>query len=175
MGVITRRALAVVLLSAAVVTAGAVPAQSAPARSSSAQSSSAQLAPDFGLTGVRTGRHPGFDRVVLDFAGSAPPEVHNYRFVDELTQDGSGHIEWLTGTVFLEVIIFGTYTHDFEGNPIYTGPPKFRTRNLSNVMAVSVPPTYEAVLTLGIGIRKKTWARVFTLTSPSRIVIDVGR
>ncbi|HKR50258.1 MAG TPA: hypothetical protein VJT72_11885 [Pseudonocardiaceae bacterium] len=163
MGAITRRTLAAVVLSAAVVTAGAVPAQSAPA----------QQPPLIGvLTGVRTGLHPTFDRIVLDFAGP-PPQV-SHRFVDELIQDGSGNIEWLTGAAFVEVIATPAYTHD-QGNPSWPGPGKFRTRNLSNVMAVVVPGDYEAVLSVGVGIRKKTWARVFTLAAPSRIVIDVGR
>jgi hypothetical protein len=91
MGTITRRTLATVLLSAAVVTAGAVPAQSAPA----------QQPPLIGvLTGVRIGVHPAFDRIVLDFDGP-PPQV-SHRFVEELIQDVSGHIEWLTGAAFVE-------------------------------------------------------------------------
>jgi hypothetical protein len=73
------------------------------------------------------------------------------------------------------VIATPAYTHDDQGNPNWPGPRKFRTRSLANVMAVSVPGDYEAVLTIGVGMRKKTWARVFTLTAPSRVVIDVGR
>jgi hypothetical protein len=55
------------------------------------------------------------------------------------------------------------------------GPRKFRTRNLSNVMAVAITGDYEAYLTLGIGMRKQTWVKVFTLDAPTRVVIDVGR
>jgi len=67
MGAITRRTIATILLSAAVVAAGAVPAQSAPARSTQPS------VPAIGvLTGIRTGVHPAFDRVVLDFSGPRP-------------------------------------------------------------------------------------------------------
>jgi hypothetical protein len=83
MGLVTRWTLAALMLSmlsAAVVAASAVPAQSAPAQSAPAQSAPAQSAqstqpsaPDIGvLTGIRTGVHPGFDRVVLDFSGPRP-------------------------------------------------------------------------------------------------------
>jgi hypothetical protein len=117
--------------------------------------------------------HPAFDRVVLDFSGP-PPQVSS-RFVDELIQDGSGDIEWLTGAAFAEVIATPAYTHDDQGNFSWPGPRKFRIRNLTNVMAVAVPGDYEAVLSIGVGMRKQTWVNVFTLTAPSRVVIDVGR
>jgi hypothetical protein len=42
-------------------------------------------------------------------------------------------------------------------------------------MAVAIPGDYEAVLSVGVGMRKQTWVNVFTLTAPSRVVIDVGR
>ncbi|MGH3989561.1 MAG: AMIN-like domain-containing (lipo)protein [Pseudonocardiaceae bacterium] len=163
MGTITRRALAAVLLSAAVVTAGAVPALSA-----------VQPAPAIPvLTGIRTGVHPTFDRIVLDFSGPRP-QVSS-RFVDELIQDGSGDIEWLTGAAFAEVQANPAQAHDDQGNPSLPGPRKFRTRNLTNVMAVAITGDYEAYLTLGVGMRKQTWVTVFTLDAPTRVVIDVGR
>ena len=168
MGAITRRTIATILLSAAVVAAGAVPAQSAPARSTQPS------VPAIGvLTGIRTGVHPAFDRVVLDFSGPRP-QVSS-RFVDELIQDGSGDIEWLTGAAFAEVQATPAQAHDDQGNASLPGPRKFRTRNLTNVMALAVSGDYEAVLSVGVGMRKQTWVKVFTLDAPTRVVIDVGR
>lgn len=165
MGEISRRTLATLLLSAAVVTAGAVPAQSAPAQ---------PPAPDISvLTGIRTGVHPNFDRIVLDFSGPRPHV--SSRFVDELIQDGSGDIEWLTGAAFAEVVATPAQAHDDQGNPSYPGLRKFRTRNLTNVMAVAITGDYEAYLSIGVGMRKQTWVTVFTLDAPTRVVIDVGR
>ncbi|MFN2496187.1 MAG: hypothetical protein ABR608_09820 [Pseudonocardiaceae bacterium] len=167
MGIISRRAigvLATLLLSAAVVTAAAVPGQSA-----ASQEPEVQM-----LTGIRTGVHPTFDRIVLDFTDGPRPQV-NSRFVDELTQDPSGQIEWLTGCAFAEVVVHGAQAHDFDGNPTYPGPQKFRTRNLTNVMAVAITGDFEATLSIGVGMRKQTWVNVFTLTGPNRVVIDVGR
>lgn len=54
------------------------------------------------LTGIRAGVHPTFDRIMLDFSGPRP-QVRR-RFVDELIQDCSGEIEWLTGATFAEVL-----------------------------------------------------------------------
>ena len=81
----------------------------------------------------------------------------------------------LTGAAFAEVIATPTYSHDDQSNPSWPGPQKFRTRNLINAMAVVVPGDYEAVLSVGVGMRKQSWVRVFTLEARTRVVIDVGR
>lgn len=166
MGMISRRllvGLTSLLLTAVAIAAGAVPAQSAP--------------PDTqiqSLTNIRTGVHPTFDRIVLDMTPGHRPDV-SYQFVDELIQDGSGEIDWLTGCAFAAVQVTPARAHDDNGNSTYPGPRKFRTRNLSNVMAVSITGDFEGVLSVGVGMRKQTWVKVFTLTGPDRVVIDVGR
>jgi hypothetical protein len=165
MGAIARRTIATLLLSAAVVTAGALPAQSALAQ---------PPAPDIPvLTGIRTGVHPSFDRIVLDFSGPRP-QVSS-RFVDELIRNGSGDVEWLTGAAFAQVVATPARAHDDAGHPSYSGAQKFHTRNLANVMAVAITSDYEGYLSIGVGMRKQTWANVFTLDAPTRVVIDVGR
>jgi hypothetical protein len=126
------------------------------------------------LTGIRTAVHPTFDRIVLDLTPGYRPQVTS-RFTDELQRDGSGAIEWLTGCVFSEVVVHGARAHDDAGNSSYLGPRKFRTRNLSNVMAIAITGGFEATLSIGVGMRKRTWVKVFTLTGPNRVVIDVGR
>jgi len=164
MGTITRRTLASLLLSAALVTASGVPAQSA--------TQPAPVTPV--LTNIRTGVHPSFDRIVLDFSGPRP-QVYSSRFVDELVRDGSGDVEWLTGAAFVEVVLTPAQAHDDAGQLTYPQPWKFRTRNLSNAMAVAITGDFEATLTIGVGMRKQTWVKAFTLTGPTRVVIDVGR
>jgi hypothetical protein len=160
MGAIIKGIFANLVLAATVIMAGAVPAQSA--------------VPDIPvLTGIRTGTHPTFDRVVLDLSGPRPQA--GSRFVDELIRDGSGEVEWLTGAAFAEVHATPSQAHDDAGHPSYPGPKKFRTPNLGNVMAVAITGDYEGVLSLGIGMRKQTWLNVFTLSNPTRVVIDVGR
>ncbi|MGH3993722.1 MAG: AMIN-like domain-containing (lipo)protein [Pseudonocardiaceae bacterium] len=124
------------------------------------------------MTGIRTGLNAGYDRVVLDMSGPQPGV--SYRLVDELIADGSGEIVWLTGEQFIEVTVNPAAAHTEAGTSTYTGPQKFRTRNLRNVMAVAVTGDYEAVLSIGIGTRYRSWVRVFTLGSPTRVVIDVG-
>jgi hypothetical protein len=137
-----------------------------PAVSSAAQPSTPVL------TGIRTGLNTGFDRIVLDLSGPQPGV--SYRQVDELTADGSGEIVWLTGEFFIEVPVFPAAAHDQNGNLTYTGPQKFRTRNLHNVMAVAITGDFEGTLSIGLGTRFQSWVRVSTLAAPTRVVIDVG-
>ena len=125
------------------------------------------------LTNIRTGLNPGFDRVVLDLSGPQPSSV-SYTNVDELIADGSGEIVWLTGEFFVSVPVFPATQHDQNGNLTYSGPQKFRTRNLHNVMAVAITGDFEGYLSIGLGTRFQSWVRVFTLASPTRVVIDVG-
>jgi hypothetical protein len=67
----------------------------------------------------------------LDF-GPGPQPVFSQEQVDELIADGSGEVVWLTGLTFTSVSIQGA--HD-RGS--YTGPRKFRTHDLTNVVAIA--------------------------------------
>jgi len=160
---IVRRALGALAALAVALGGGIVAAAPAPA--------SGPLTPV--LTGIRTGLHPGFDRVVLDLSGPQNMTT-TYQFADELTQDPTGDVFWLTGADFVAVVVHGAAAHDDAGNATYLGADRFRTRDLGNVMAVGVNGDFEATLSIGIGTRHRSWVRVFTLGSPTRVVIDVG-
>ncbi|WP_329045202.1 hypothetical protein OG738_27635 [Amycolatopsis sp. NBC_01488] len=125
------------------------------------------------MTNIRTGNNTGFDRVVLDLTAGPAPTV-GYQLTDELTADPSGEVVWLTGQYFVNVGATLAAAHDVNGNPTYTGPQKFRTRNLANVMAVAVTGDFEGHLSIGLGVRSRTAVNVFTLTAPNRVVIDVA-
>jgi len=119
------------------------------------------------LTGIRTGAHPGFDRVVLDF-GPGPQPTFTQQQVDELTADASGEVVWLTGLTFTAVSVHGAH----DGGS-YTGPAKFRTHGLTNVVAIAETGDFEDVLSIGIGERRATTVTLEWLTGPNRLVIDV--
>jgi hypothetical protein len=124
------------------------------------------------LTGIRTGRHADFDRVVLDLNGHRPEFF--VRSVAQLHYDGSGNPVSLPGAYFLEVRLAPAAAHDDNGNATYTGPQKFETPALTNVQAVAITGDFEANLTVGLGMRRDSWHRVFLLDSPTRVVIDIG-
>lgn len=123
------------------------------------------------LTGIRTGRHGTFDRIVLDMRGPRLNVTRSWGSV--LRQDGSGKLAWLYGCRFLTVRVEPAVAHDAQGDPTLSGPRKFRTPRLSNVMAVALVGDFEGVVSIGIGARKQKKVRVFTLSSPTRVVIDI--
>lgn len=132
---------------------------------------SAQSTPT--LSDIRTGRHVGFDRVVLDMSGV--PAEHRVREMTGVADCGSGFPVSVPGNEKLDVVLIGAAAHDDAGNPTYTGPRNFPTPGLANVRGVALTCDFEATLAIAVGYANTaSWHRVFTLTSPNRIVIDIG-
>ncbi len=161
MAISVRRALVAITALVLAIAGGLVAATPAPAQPSIST-----------MTGIRTGLHPGFDRIVLDLTGPRPGVT--YQRADELTADGSGDVVWLTGERFVAVVVNPAQAHNDAGASTYTGPEKFRTPNLRNVMAVALTGDYEGYLSIGLGVRHDSSVNVFTLASPTRVVIDIG-
>lgn len=157
---------------AVLVLASAAVGVAVPAASSASSSEASAMTQTPVLTNIRTGRHAGFDRVVLDINGHRPEFF--IRCVDRLYQDGSGNPVTIAGTYFLEVRLAPAAAHDDYGNSTYPGPRQFGTPALTNVQAVAITGDFEANLTVGLGMRRDSWHRVFVLDSPTRVVIDVG-
>ncbi len=161
----TVRTVAISLIAFAALVSGAVLVPAA---------ADAQSPPAFSqLTNIRVGRHATYDRVVLDFRGPLPKSF-NPQWVAHLVADGSGQRVPLPGNKFVSVVMQNASSFDLSGRPTYTGPRKFNTPQLRNVEAVTITGDFEHVLSIGLGTRHRTWFGVFTLTSPNRLVIDVG-
>jgi hypothetical protein len=75
------------------------------------------------LTSIRVAPHSDFDRVVLQFDGTARYQV---RYVKQVTRDPSGEPVHLDGGAFLEVTLQGATLDDaFQGGTRrYTGPER---------------------------------------------------
>lgn len=134
---------------------------------------SAQSTPT--LSNIRTGRNAGYDRVVLDLSGPTPD--YRVREVTGVASCGSGAPVAMPGSnEILAVNVIGAAAHDENGNPTYTGPLNFATPDLVNVRRVALTCDFEGVLGIAVGYNNpNAWHRVFTLTSPYRLVIDVGQ
>ena len=123
------------------------------------------------LTAIRAGHHPGFDRLVFQFRGPVPAH-RTVRYVRKVIGDASGRPILVTGNARLEVRFSGATGHDQSGHSTY-GPTR-RAFALPNLIQVVNAGDFEAHLGFGIGLARKEHVRVFTLTSPSRVVIDVA-
>lgn len=121
------------------------------------------------LVEIRAATHPTYDRVVFEFAGGVP--ARSVRYVDRLVADGSGDTVPVPGRAILEVTMRDATAHDEHG-------PTVSHRNtfaLPNVMSVIRASDFEGVVTYGIGLTQRASVRSFTLTSPSRIVVDITK
>ncbi|WP_314173088.1 AMIN-like domain-containing (lipo)protein [Streptomyces winkii] len=190
----TRLLVTALLTSAgllATVSAGtAAGAEAAPAASHTAAAASCGLTwgslPKTGegpgdrpLTGVRTGRHECYDRMVLDIrpGASAGSPGYRVRYVDKLYQDGSGrHIE-VGGGAVLEIVASApsydpeTYEATYPGRggkPL----PGVNLAGYKTFRDARFGASYEGTTQLGLGVRARLPFRVVELGD--RLVVDVA-
>ncbi|MFS8101130.1 hypothetical protein LFM09_28805 [Lentzea alba] len=136
-----------------------------------APAASAQSTPT--LSDIRTGRHADFDRVVLDMSGQ--PAEHRVMVRPDVSHCASGEPIPVKGNQVLLTVLIGAAAHDENGNPTYTGPRLFETPGLANVRGVAITCDWEGTLDVAVGYDDTySWHRVFTLTNPDRVVIDIG-
>lgn len=122
------------------------------------------------LTGIRSGSHDGFDRVVFDFTGAgAPGWMAGY--VDQPAQQGSGFPVHVEGGAYLMVNMTNT-TYPFEQNvedfPTGAYPG---TGVIREVVSTGV---FEGESLAYIGVDKKRPFSVTLLQNPTRVVVDVA-
>lgn len=125
------------------------------------------------LTNVRAGRHTSYDRLVLDI--DAPLTAWSVRYVDEVTQDGSGMRVAVNGGARLEVVArVGVVPTDSW----FVGPGRLvDTSSYRTFRDVVWAGSFEGITTVGLGVRARLPFRAFVLEGPgdgSRLVVDVG-
>jgi Fe-S cluster biogenesis protein NfuA len=134
-----------------------------------AASATAAAPPLSRLVEIRAATHPDYDRVVFELEGRVP--AYRVRWTDRLVAGGSGDRVPVPGRALLEVVLHETEAHD-------AGGPTVSHRNtfaLPNVMSVIRGSDFEGVVNYGIGLTQKTSYRTFTLTHPSRVVVDIAK
>lgn len=124
------------------------------------------------VTGIRSGQHECFDRLVIDthLAGDG----YYVTYTDEVTHVGSGEPVPLRGGAKLFVMAYSpSYDENFD--------PTYEPANPAEVVDVTGYRTFrqvawagswEGTTDLGVGTRARLPFRVFTL--PDRIVVDVA-
>lgn len=124
---------------------------------------------------IRTGSHPGFDRVVYELGGEGTPGWR-VGYVDRAVQDGSGNEIPVAGGAVLQVLIDGSaYPFDSGADP-YAGPNPVPGEPGGSVVEVNGSGVFEGVTQSFIGVRDPGTAfSVFALTGPTRLVVDVAR
>jgi hypothetical protein len=163
------RMLAVALLAAAALVAvsAAAPAQALPAFRCGTVSGGSSAGSTVHVTSVRVGHHPGYDRLVVQFAGSRVP---HYTVTPKSSAvfwlDPSNKRVTLRGSAGLKVVLSPA-----TGQGSYSGPSDIRT-TFPQLLEARALGDFEAVTSWGLGLRHSTCKRVFTLSAPARLVID---
>ncbi len=123
------------------------------------------------ITGVRIGTHDGFDRVVLDLTGDEPGLGWYASFKEEAIHDPSGDPFDMEGDAFLELTVRGiNWSKDSAER--YNGDA-VSGEGTELITEVQFGGLFEGYQQVVIGLRSQTAYRVFALSDPARIVIDV--
>lgn len=126
------------------------------------------------VTDIRTGVHTGFDRVVFDLDGTGTGTPGwDVRYVPEALDDGSGHHVDVDGDAILQVRISGTAAPTDSGVPGADRTP-IRPSDTEAVEEVVYRTWFEGYSTAFVGVDDgERPFRVFLLTDPTRVVLDV--
>ncbi len=123
------------------------------------------------LTGVRAAASPTYDRVVFSFDGPLP-QTRLVQKVDQLYYDGTGFPVGISGAKFLELTMYNARAHNYD-----TGAASAPTRvvpGLPNVAEIRQTGDFESAVTYGIALVKDMPYKMFTLSNPSRVVLDIS-
>ena len=147
------------LAAAAVVAlASALPPFTTGAKTSPSSGSQATL------SSAAAGCHSSYDRFVVRVGAGGKPG-YDVRYVSQIIADPSGNPVSLLGTKRLRVIVHDATAHTLASTI---------TPGCSNLRQAKKAGDFEGVVSYGLGLRRKTGFRVFRLTGPTRIVIDVA-
>jgi hypothetical protein len=135
---------------------------------SSAPITSAQAPPAAFIDDLRTGTHPGYDRLTIQFQNGQPASIElRPQSGTVFTTSPKGDQVTLSGTNGILVVIHGADLHTS-----YSGTTDVKT-GYATLVEVRKVEDFEGVVQFGLGISGATCYRAFVLDNPSRLVIDV--
>jgi hypothetical protein len=132
---------------------------------------------------VRAGRHDCYDRLVVVVGGQDISfGSYDVRYVQRITEDGSGHVIPVRGGAALQVVVRAP-AYDEHGNATYLPANRREVVDVGSFATfrqVAWAGSFEGQTTLGVGVRARLPFRVFTVQgTPNsddvpRLVIDVA-
>jgi hypothetical protein len=117
---------------------------------------------------VRTGSHPGYDRLTIEFQNGQPQTIQlQPQSNTNFTRDGIGDTVTLAGNDGIRVTIFSGDAHT-----AYSGPSDIKT-GYAGLLEVRVVGDFEGYVHFGLGLAQPACYRASILTNPTRLVIDI--
>jgi hypothetical protein len=123
------------------------------------------------LTGVRVGRHDTYDRTVFDFTGGTPGYRVEYA---PLYTEGKGDLVHLEGAQTLSIHFHLAFAHNPETYAPTADLRQVLTPRFPTLRQVKFGGDFEGYVSAGLGLADRVGFRVFTLTNPYRVVVDVA-
>ena len=129
-----------------------------------------QTAPPLALIdAVRTGTHPGYDRLTFEFKNGRTGTITlvpqaNTKFV----MDGSGATVTLAGQYGLLIKITGADNHT-----AFSGSTDIKTPSYPGILEVRRVGDFEGTVRWGVGLSSNACYLATILSSPTRLVIDI--
>jgi hypothetical protein len=121
------------------------------------------------LYAISAGCHATYDRFVIHARQATPG--YDVRYVGSIVADPSGNPVSLLGAKRIRVVVRPARGHTSAGTSLL---PTSLTPGCTQLRQVKRVGDFEGVVSFGLGLTRKTGFRVFRLTSPTRIVIDVA-
>jgi hypothetical protein len=117
---------------------------------------------------VRTGTHPGYDRLTIEFNNGQPATIEvrpqaNTKF----TTDPKGDTVTLAGQVGIKITI-----HSSDAHTAYSGTGDMKT-GYSGLLEVRELGDFEGYVSFGLGLAKPGCYTATILTNPTRLVVDI--
>jgi hypothetical protein len=120
------------------------------------------------LDALRTGSHPGYDRLTVEFKNGQPGTASiRPQTGTTFNQSPSGQAVKVAGRHGILVIIRGADAHT-----AYAGARDIKT-SFPSLAEVRVIEDFEGQVALGLGVSQTACYRAFVLANPVRLVIDV--
>ncbi len=121
--------------------------------------------------GMRTGRHEGYERVVFEFEAGVPG--YHVEYIDKPVRAcGSGDVVEIAGDGWLEVRLSPAAAHTDEGKA--TIGERQLTPKMNVILEVERTCDFEGIVTWVVGTASPNKYRVFELSDPPRLVLDIA-
>ncbi len=119
------------------------------------------------VTAARVGSQTGYDRFVLQFDGKVPTYTVKRQAKPTFSLGASGQSITLSGTAGALVQV-----HSATQSNTYSGPTDFTHPEFIVLKEARLTEDFEGVVAWGLGLAHPACLRTFTLSNPSRLVVD---
>jgi hypothetical protein len=124
------------------------------------------------VTTARAAAQDGHDRVVFELSGTGTPGW-TVEYVDTPAAQGSGEAVDVPGQAYLQVTLQGT-TYPYESGAVELARGPVPVSGTTAVAGVFYDATFEGTSVAWIGTTDRRPFRVYALTGPSRVVVEVA-